>query len=122
MMSAEGALSHFQGRAGPATARSAPRPPPRAICPSGSHGPKAISGQMRDNGDNNPAVGHRRWILYPQTERMGVGDMPPQDGFAAANALWTADGRLWSPRPETRDAFVSWPPPGHVTYQVVPGR
>ncbi len=86
----------------------------------GVYGPRAISGYIYDPGDGNYAVGHRRWILYPQTRQMGTGDIPPRDGYPPANALWVFDlDTMWGPRPETRDDFVAWPPPGYVPYQVV---
>ncbi len=65
-------------------------------------------------------VGHRRWILYPQTQKMGTGDIPSGSGHPAANALWVFDlDNMWGPRPATRDEFVAWPPPTYVPYQVV---
>jgi hypothetical protein len=84
----------------------------------GVYGWDAITGYVRDPGDFNGAVGHRRWILYPQTQTMGTGDLPPTGG-ASSNALWVIDGHIWDPRPATRDMFVAWPPPGYVPYQVV---
>jgi uncharacterized protein YkwD len=117
MMSVNRALSHT--------------PPPSWLCYSddgysgasssnlylGVRGPAAISGYIRDPGASNYPVGHRRWILLPRTQYMGVGDIPARDGYPAANALWVFDG--WQPRPDTRDDFVAWPPPGYVPYQVV---
>ncbi|MCU0520756.1 MAG: CAP domain-containing protein [Anaerolineae bacterium] len=85
----------------------------------GVYGPTAISGYIYDPGSGNYAVGHRRWILYPQTRTMGTGDIPPADGYPPSNALWVFDANLWGPRPETREAFVAWPPPGYVPSQVV---
>ncbi|MFO7682996.1 MAG: CAP domain-containing protein [Chloroflexota bacterium] len=86
----------------------------------GIYGPAAISGYMYDPGSGNTFVGHRRWILYPQTQQMGTGDVPPQNGYRAANALWVFDANnIWGPRPVTREAFVAWPPPGYVPYQLV---
>jgi|GEM_PF-463901 len=85
----------------------------------GSSGPDAIVGYMEDSGSNNTAVGHRRWILFPQTEQMGTGDVPKSGGFSSANALWVLDGNFSDPRPSTRDDFVAWPPPGFVPYQIV---
>jgi uncharacterized protein YkwD len=86
----------------------------------GVRGPAAISGYIRDPGASNYPVGHRRWILYPQTRYMGIGDIPPRDGFQAANANWVFDlENMWKARPDTRESFVAWPPPGHVPYQVV---
>lgn len=86
----------------------------------GVYGPAAISGYIYDPGDGNFPVGHRRWILYPQTHYMGSGDVPPRDGFWPSNALWVFDlDNMWGPRPDTRDGYVAWPPPGYVPYQVV---
>jgi hypothetical protein len=79
----------------------------------------AITGYMRDPGGNNYPVGHRRWILYPQTEEMGSGDIPPTGGYWPANALRVFDDNMWTPRPPTRDDFVAWPPPGFVPHIVV---
>jgi hypothetical protein len=86
----------------------------------GVYGPAAISGYIRDPGPGNFVVGHRRWILYPQTRYMGTGDIPPGDGQLSSNALWVFDlDNMWGPRPVTRDGFVTWPPPGYVPYQIV---
>lgn len=41
----------------------------------GSIGSQAVFGQMEDEGDNNTPVGHRRWLLYPFTTKMGTGDV-----------------------------------------------
>ena len=75
----------------------------------------AVSGYILE-GD---VVGHRRWILYPQTNEMGTGDIPSTQNYPAANALWVFDDNMWGPRPTTRNEFVAWPPPGYVPYQVV---
>src|ERR1035437_7886356 len=85
--------------------------------------PGCVAGYIVDQGSNNAAVGHRRWILYPQTQTMGTGDVP-QSGpvanpYPQANALWVFDGLYGTARPATRAAYVAWPPPGYVPYQVV---
>lgn len=85
----------------------------------GVNGWKAITGYMKDPGAGNYAAGHRRWILYPQTQMMGTGDVPSTAGYPAANALRVFDTHLWEARPATREEFVAWPPPGYVPYQVV---
>ena len=92
----------------------------------GQAGPDAISGYVADAGDNNAFVGHRRWLLYPQTLRMGTGDVPgiPDDPRRrAANAVWVIDttpgGRFGDPRPATRTTAVPYPPAGFVPYQLV---
>ncbi len=85
----------------------------------GVYGWDAITGYMKDPGDGNYFVGHRRWILYPQTQTMGTGDIPPTAGYWPSNALRIFDDHTWDPRPQTRDDFVAWPPPGYVPYPVV---
>lgn len=87
----------------------------------GEAGAQAIAeGYLRDPGSNNAAVGHRRWMLYPQTQVMGMGNVvPTASGGLAASAVWVQDGRFGSSRPAVRDDFVAWPPKGHVPYHTV---
>ncbi len=119
MMSAQSSLSHF--------------PPPGWACYTaegaeaaassnlawGSAGADAIDGYMEDYGQGNTAVGHRRWLLYPQTRTMGTGDVPGDGQVRAANATWVFDGNYGKTRPDTREAYVAWPPPGYVPYTQV---
>lgn len=85
----------------------------------GTHGPSAVSGYIRDPGAGNSFVGHRRWILYPQTREMGTGDIPPTSSYSPANALWVFGSYTSDSRPATRNPFVAWPPPGYIPSQVV---
>ena len=87
----------------------------------GRTGSAAVSGFILDPGDNNGPVGHRRWILYPQTQMMGIGDVHPGSGsgFQSASALWVMDSNYFAARPITREEFVAWPPKGFAPYQVV---
>jgi len=85
----------------------------------GQAGPDAVMGYMRDHGANNTVVGHRRWLLYPQTQVMGTGDVPAASSLAAANAIWVFDANYGGPRPATRTPFVAWPPTGYAPYQTV---
>lgn len=83
-------------------------------------GPSAIMGYLRDEGVNNPDVGHRRWLLFPQTREMGTGDVPSTIGYNAANALWILDEKnYFSARPTTRTAYIAWPPAGYVPNTMV---
>ena len=84
----------------------------------GQFGWEAISGYIKDPGDGNHLVGHRRWILNAATQQMGTGDIP-FTSRPAANALWVFDDHIFDPRPPTRHPFVAWPPPGFVPYTVV---
>lgn len=85
----------------------------------GFNGPDAITGYIWDYGAANAQVGHRRYLLYPQTQVMASGDVPAQGTYATANATWIADANYDGPRPATTDPFVAWPPPGYVPYPVV---
>jgi uncharacterized protein YkwD len=85
----------------------------------GVSGPEAIRGYIEDPGLYNGEVGHRRWLLYPQTQQMGTGDVPGTSTNWPANATQVVDPNFGGPRPATRDGFVSWPPPGFVPYSLV---
>ncbi len=85
----------------------------------GNDGPDAVTAYILDNGANNYEVGHRRWILYPQTQIMATGDVPQENSFWSANATWVFDANYGGRRPATRTPYVSWPPAGCVPYQVV---
>ncbi len=122
MMSANNQLNHFPPTSWTfwtADGREAAENSNLAI---GSAGPDSVNGYMEDHGANNAAVGHRRWLLYPQTEVMGTGDVPGIDGVSnrrPANSIWVFDGNFGGVRPDTRESFVAWPPAGHVPYQLV---
>lgn len=77
---------------------------------------------MQDPGDGNREVGHRRWILYPNTRLMGTGDVPAGNGYGSANALWVIDENVFTERATTEHEFIAWPPPGFVPHRVVFGR
>ncbi len=83
-----------------------------------SNGPEAITNYIRDAGAN-VQVGHRRWVLYPQTREMGSGDVPSSGSFNSANALWILDANAGGARPATRQPYVAWPPAGYVPYPLV---
>lgn len=78
--------------------------------------PSLKSGQiidlyMDDPGDNNHAVGHRRWVLNPFATTMGTGST------STANAL-TVVGPTSSSRPNPR--YVSWPTAGYFPSTMEP--
>jgi hypothetical protein len=85
----------------------------------GVDGADSISGYMLDWGTNNFEVGHRRWLLYPQTQVMGTGDVPPVGTNMAANTTWVFDANYFGPRPALRTPYIAWPPSGYVPYQTV---
>ncbi|HSI53529.1 MAG TPA: CAP domain-containing protein [Ramlibacter sp.] len=120
LMAANGALSHtppvgwtcFNATASEAAAKS--------NLTIGRSGAESVGeSYMRDSGANNTIVGHRRWILYPQTQAMGTGDV---GGDNPVNALWVQDANIHSARPAVRDDFVAWPPKGYAPHAVVYAR
>lgn len=80
----------------------------------GASGTSAIDLYMTDSGAGNTFVGHRRWMLYPSTRTMGVGDIPGK-----SNALYVVQPQL-APAPAV--AAVAWPPAGFVPATLMPLR
>jgi hypothetical protein len=74
-----------------------------------------VMSQVRDDGANNKAVGHRRWILYPRLQKVGHGST------SSSQALWVI-GNSASQHPADMPEFVSWPPKGYVPAQVIYNR
>lgn len=122
MMAANNQLSHFPSNNWTCYTADGAEAAQNSNLAGGNLGPDAITAYIWDSGGNNAAVGHRRWMLYPQTQVMGTGDVPSQAGRWAANATWVFDSHYFDPRPTTRKPFVSWPPAGFVPYQTVFGR
>lgn len=83
------------------------------------NGAAAITGYIADPGSNNAAVGHRRWLLYPQTREMGTGDIAESDSFPSANATWIIDSAFGTARPATRTAYIAWPYAGYVPANLI---
>ena len=119
MMAAQGSLSHQPPATWKCYSAAGAEAAGHANLYLGTEGPKAIDGYIDDVGGANYFVGHRRWILYPPQKIMGAGSIPKTDrNFWSANALWVVGGSGARP---ARPAWVAWPPPGFVPYQVLPG-
>ena len=114
IMSANDALSHFPSDSWDCFSFDGSEAASSSNLYLGRSGWDAVYGYMEDYGESNLRVGHRRWILYPQTQIMGTGDIPD-----TTNALWVIDSNYFEPRLSTREEFVAWPPPGNVPFQVV---
>jgi len=87
----------------------------------GTAGAESVTGYIRDSGQNNDRVGHRRWKLYPPNTTMAAGDVPGDDTYRKANAIWVIADQFGA-RPQTREPFVAWPPPGYVPAPLVYAR
>lgn len=120
MMSVRGGLSHAPDRNWPYYTDEGSDAAAHSNLDLGNTGAASITAYMMDDGDNNAAAGHRSWLLYPQTQVMGTGDVDKQsDQGWAANALWVIDGHGQDNRPPTRDGYVAWPPKGYVPHSLV---
>lgn len=78
----------------------------------GSSGAQAISKYMLDPGSSNNMVGHRRWIMYPPTKKMGSGST------STTNALWVLGGGWVTP--SGTPSFVAWPNAGYFPAPLEP--
>ncbi|GAA4898389.1 hypothetical protein GCM10025789_15350 [Tessaracoccus lubricantis] len=79
---------------------------------SGS-GAGAIALYMSEPGDSNKTVGHRRWLMRPQTTTMGSGST------TNSNALWvvgTPNDNTANPNP----TWLPWPTAGYFPSQIQP--
>ena len=71
----------------------------------------AIDLYISDRGNSNFAAGHRRWLLYPRLQDIGIGNTD------RTNAIWVIGnaGTIPTDSPE----FISWPPKGYVPSNLV---
>jgi len=117
MMSSQGALSHSPATNWSCYTAAGAEAAGRSNLALGADAASAIDLYMDDPGSGgNAAVGHRRWILYPPTQVMGTGNIPATGGWAA-NDLWVIGGAGSRP---AQPAWVAWPPPGFVPWQIMP--
>src|SRR2546428_1604810 len=122
MMSANNTLDHFPPMTWTCYSANGYEAAGKSNIALGNAGPDAINAYIDDYGGNNYIVGHRRWLLYPQTQLMGSGDGPDTGANYAGTAVWVQDGHSFEARPATRDSFVAWPPQGFVPYQLIYAR
>jgi uncharacterized protein YkwD len=123
MMSANNSLSHSPPASWPCYSGEGAQGASNSNLALGSFGWDAINRYVADQGASNSFAGHRRWVLHPQTQQMGSGDVPASAGKPAVNALYVLD-HSFDPLPALRepDGFVAWPPRGYVPYPVVYAR
>lgn len=70
----------------------------------------AIDAYIRDMGQSNGPVGHRRWLLWPRLQEIGIGNTQ------ASNAIWVL-GNAGNP-PADAPEYISWPPKGYAPKQL----
>ncbi len=72
---------------------------------------EAIDSYIRDQGADNGPVGHRRWLLWPRLQEIGIGNTN------RSNAIWVL-GNAGTP-PADAPEFISWPPEGYIPDRLV---
>lgn len=70
----------------------------------------AIDSYIKDQGGDNYPVGHRRWLLWPRLQEIGVGNT------SSYNAVWVLGNPGTSP--SDTPEFIAWPPQGYLPKQL----
>lgn len=76
-------------------------------------GARGVINYLTDDGDNNLAVGHRRWLLYPELRGVGIGNTPEASAIKVIGTQWS--DKAASP------TWVEWPAKGYFPAQMEPG-
>ena len=112
MMYANGALDHFPPESWKCYSTEGKQAASSSLLTQYKNA-EAIDSYMRDYGENNGPVGHRRWLLWPKLQEIGIGNTN------ATNAIWVL-GNAGTP-PADAPEFISWPPKGyspkHLAYE-----
>lgn len=79
---------------------------------------------LQDDGKFNAAVAHRRWLLFPGLQKVGIGNVQESAANKRSSAIWVIDPQFETApaRPTTRDGFVAWPCRGFFPEQALPNR
>lgn len=114
IMKAQGALSHGPTPDWACYSQAGRTGAMRSNLYLGVTGADAIWGYMTDPGSSNVQAGHRRWILDPYGERIGIG---ATDG---SHALFVVPD-TWSDAPTQAPEWMPWPVAGASSVALEPG-
>jgi len=109
MMHANGTLDHFPPDNWKCFTEDGKQAAGNSLLTSISNA-NAIDSYIRDQGAENGPVGHRRWLLWPRLQEMGIGNTNRY------NALWVLGNA--GTRPADAPEFITWPPEGFVPKQM----
>lgn len=118
MMSANNKLSHSPTASWLCYSATGKEAAGKSNLALGTCGPESVNGYMRDDGDGNEWVGHRRWVLHSVAKEMGTGDVPTSGTYRPANALWV----IGDYKTSATAKFIAWPNEGYVPAPLVPAR
>lgn len=77
---------------------------------SASTGPRSVMRYMLDEGDNNLAVGHRRWVMYQRLSKIGTGDTDNTNAMYVVGDFAAKSTAKW----------VAWPTAGYFPREMEP--
>ena len=111
MMLANAKLSHYPGTDWKCYTTAGASAAAVSNIAMGQAGATAVRGYMADLGDNNTAVGHRRWILDRSVTAMGSGSTGFSNALVVAAGPWGVPG----------EGFIPWPAAGFFPGDLEPG-
>jgi hypothetical protein len=111
LMSANGQINHAPPSTWSCYSASAADAAGKSNLGLGINGPDAVEGYVAEPGASNSSVGHRRWLLHPQT-RFGHRRCRRHDGTPDPHECAVGD-RPMRPAHARRCATISWPAAAH---------
>ena len=113
MMHANGTLNHFPPESWNCFTNDGKEAAANALLTSTKNS-ASIDSYIRDQGNENYPVGHRRWLLWPRLQEIGIGNT------SRYNAIWVIGnpGNV----PEDAPDFIAWPPEGYLPANLVYSR
>ncbi|HMS36115.1 MAG TPA: CAP domain-containing protein [Arachnia sp.] len=82
--------------------------------PEPGSGPRSIALYMDDYGAHNKPVGHRVWILHPETSAMGTGSTDN------TNALYVGSDKGSHNKNRRPSGGIAWPSKGYFPWETMP--
>lgn len=110
MMHAQNNLSHYPTSSWRCHTETGASTAAESNLTLGVVGPAGVIGQIEDPGAGNESLGHRRWLLFPELESVGVANTTRA---SVVRVLGEFGDR------ESESNWVSWPPPGFVPDETV---
>lgn len=110
MMHAQNTLSHYPTASWRCHTSAGAETAAESNLTLGVVGPRGVIGQIEDPGAGNEALGHRRWLLFPELESVGVANT---NRASVVRVLGEFGNRM------SRSDWVSWPPAGYVPDETV---
>lgn len=110
MMDAQNYLSHSPSSAWSCYSAAGAEAAQRSNLTLGTSGASGVLGQIQDLGAANVHLGHRRWLLYPRLETVGIGNTASASAVQVINNFGN---------PSAERNWVQWPPAGFVPDDVV---